>query len=214
MSRSPELDEQRKEATRQRILETALHVFAERSIDAVSITDIAREAGLGSATVYRLFDKKPDLVLAVSAWAWKQYTNKAVRNREHTELNAAAVLLYYLDSFIDQYRNNRDLLRFNQFFNVYVKREGIPPEAMKPFKDVIEYVADRFHQNYLRGMKDGTLRTDIPEEKMFSATLHLMLAAVTRYAGGLVYEIGVDPEEELELLKKMLMREYTIGYDS
>ena len=61
------------------------------------------------------------------------------------------------------------------------------------------------------GEQDGTLRTDVPEKKMFSLTLHLMLAAVTRYAVGLLYDAGIDPEEELTELKDMLMRRYTVG---
>ena len=43
---------------------------------------------------------------------------------------------------------------------------------------------------------------------MFAATLHLMLAAATRYAVGLVYLDGSDPEQELRLLKNMFLREY------
>ena len=45
---------------------------------------------------------------------------------------------------------------------------------------------------------------------MFSTTLHLMLAAVTRYAVGLVYipESGFDAEKELEKLKEAMMLRY------
>ena len=61
----------------------------------------------------------------------------------------------------------------------------------------------------MMGRRDGTLCTDYPEEVIFSATLHLMLAVVTRYAVGLVYDAGVDPEQELLLQKRMLLREFT-----
>ena len=47
---------------------------------------------------------------------------------------------------------------------------------------------------------------------MFSATLHLMLAAVTRYAVGLVYLRGPDPEQEL-LLRDLLVERFTIQND-
>ena len=45
---------------------------------------------------------------------------------------------------------------------------------------------------------------------MFSKTMHLMLAAVTRYAVGLVYqpENGFDAMEELEFLKNAILKEY------
>ena len=40
------------------------------------------------------------------------------------------------------------------------------------------------------------------------AAVHLMPAAVTRCAVGLVYHEGTDPEQELLLLKNMLLREF------
>ena len=53
------------------------------------------------------------------------------------------------------------------------------------------------------------MRTDVPAKKIMLTTLHLMLAAVTRYAVGLVYTDGSDPDQELAVLKEMLMERYT-----
>ena len=115
---------------------------------------------------------------------------------------------HYMDSYIDLYHNHRDLLRINQFFNVYVQRECVTAEKLRPFISVVDALAERFHEIYALALTDGTLRTDIPEKEIFSTTLHLMLAAVTRYAVGLMYDAGIDPDKELELQKKMLMREF------
>ena len=54
----------------------------------------------------------------------------------------------------------------------------------------------------------GGKRDSGAEDASIVAT-HLMLAVATRYAVGLVYEGGVDPEKELILQKSMLLREYT-----
>ena len=210
MSTNPEKDAHKFGETHQKLLETGFHVFSERTIGAANLTDIANEAGVGVMTVYRHFDKKPDLVLAVSAWAWEEYRKGITPVADRSGMKASELFSKFLDTFIDMYRNHPDLLRFNQYFNAYVKREGIPPERMQPYEKVIEEVANQFHQLYQQGQEDGTLRTDIPEKEIFSATLHLMLAAVTRYAVGLVYDAGIDPEQELLLLKKMLMREYVV----
>ena len=113
MSRSPILDEQMKEATRQKIMETALRVFSEKTIDAVNMAEIAKEAYVGQGTIYRLFDKKPDLVLSVGAWMWTQYRARNSRKVDTSGMTAAEVFEFYLESFIDLYRNHRDILRFN-----------------------------------------------------------------------------------------------------
>ena len=68
-----------------------------------------------------------------------------------------------------------------------------------------------FHKSTPITEQDGTLRTEIPWQQAFSATLHMMLAAVTRYAVGLAYqpEGGSGPEEELTLLRDMMVKQYS-----
>ena len=75
---------------------------------------------------------------------------------------------------------------------------------------MVDSLGVMFHELYQRGMKDGTLRADISEETMVSSSFHIMLAAVTRYAVGLVYvpEKGADPESELIMLEELLLSRY------
>ncbi len=194
-------------------LEEAYRLFCEKTIAPVSLQDIADSAGYGIATLYRYFVNKPSLVVEVAARKWGQYLEENLNRRPDPEFNgmtAAQVFSYYLDSFLELYRNRRDLLRFNQFFNVYIQSEQIDPEAMKPYMRIMEDLRQRFHIIYLKAQEDHTIRTDEPEEQMFSKTLHLMLAAVTRYAVGLVYipESGFDPMNELEFQKNAIWRAY------
>lgn len=44
---------------------------------------------------------------------------------------------------------------------------------------------------------------------MFLSIMHLMLAAITRYAVGLAYEKDIESDNELVLLKNMLMHEFS-----
>ncbi|MCR5552456.1 MAG: TetR/AcrR family transcriptional regulator [Oscillospiraceae bacterium] len=209
MAINQELKELQKEVTRNRILETGFRVFAEKAIDKVTMNDVAEAAGVGVATVYRYFSTKPALVLGVHTWAWERYLRQTIGRMGTEELPPAAAYEFFLDAFLDLYRNHRDLLRFNQFFNVWVEHEALPREILRPFISLAEELGKRIHRVYVRGLEDGTFRADTPERELYFSTLHLMLAAVTRYAVGLVYEGGADPEQELLLLKKMLLREFT-----
>ena len=209
MGVNPELNELQKEVTRQRILETGFRVFAEGTIEKVKMSDVAKAGGVGTTTVYRYYKTKPELVLAISTWAWERYLDQVLRKIDSVEVTAAEEYEYFLDTFLDMYRNHRNLLRFNQFFNVYVQNEEIPLEVMKPYFEVVKKLEDRFAALYERAEKDHTIRTDIPAKEMLLTSMHLMLAAVTRYAVGLVYEGGMDPEKELVLQKNMLLREFT-----
>ena len=209
MSSNPELDAMQREATRQRILEAGFRLFAARTIGKVAMTDVAEAAGLGVATVYRHFSTKTALAAEISAWVWETYMARASVQSAGKTATAAQKYEFFLDSFFDLYRSRRDLLRYNQFFNVYIQsEEDVSEESLAPFRRVVAELQQRFDAVYEQAKTDGTLRTDLPSAEIFLPSLHLMLAAVTRYAVGLLYVGDRPPETELLLLKKMLLREF------
>ncbi len=54
--------------TRQRILDTALHLFAERGYEGTSMRDIAAAAGCSLGLAYRYFASKEDMALELYLW--------------------------------------------------------------------------------------------------------------------------------------------------
>ena len=211
--RNREKDAEMMNERRVMFLEAGFRLFSSRNIDTVSLQEVADESGLGVATLYRYFVNKPRLVVAVATWKWEEYLKESREHRQDTGfegMKAAEIFEFFLESFLELYRNHRDMLRFNQFFNVYVQAENIDPEVMKPYRDIIDDLKEGFHTIYTKGKQDGTIRTDETEEQMFSTTLHLMLAAVTRYAVGLVYapEDAFDDETELKIMKEILLEKY------
>ncbi len=206
-------DPARTEATRKELLKTGYELFTKKDIESVSMIEVARESGYGTTTLYRYYSTKPKLVVAVAAWKWEQFLKEYQMKMpapDPEKMTAARIFEFYLDSFLELYYNHRDLLRFNQFFNVYVQSESLDAETIEPYSGVIRGLRERFHRMYLKAETDHTLCTDIPEQKMFSTTLHLMLAAVTRYAIGLVYrpEKGFDALEELQIQKEAMLWKY------
>ena len=202
-------------ARREAMLREGFRLFAEKGIEQVSMQEIANACGLGIATLYRYYPNKLALVIDVGTRKWECFAETVRRKRaefDASNMTAAEELSFYLDFYIKLYHNQKDLLRFNQDFNVYVRHEGATPEQLKPYLNAIGTYARFFHGVYEKGKRDGTIRTDLPEEKMFAATSHIMLAVAVRYAQGLVYsESEADRTQEFELLKRMLLREYVVA---
>jgi AcrR family transcriptional regulator len=55
--------EEKAARTRQTVVDAAFRLLADRSFDAVSVDEIAREAGIGRRTFFRYFPTKEDVVL-------------------------------------------------------------------------------------------------------------------------------------------------------
>lgn len=211
--RNPEKDAAEQAKRKQAFLEKGFELFSGKSIEAIRLQDVARASGYGVATLYRYFSTKAGFCVAIAEWKWGEFfkANRKRRPRDNFEsMTAADMFSFYLDSFLELYRKYKALLRFNQLFNIYLRAENVDADTVTAYQALMRPIADFFHDMYEKGKRDGTLRVDIPEREMLSVTIHLMLAAVTRYAVGLVYqpEDGFDDLGELEILKELLMRKY------
>lgn len=200
-------------AKEQVILEKAFQLFSEKGIEAVTIPEIAAASGVGRATVYRYFPTKPDLVVAIATRKWEEYIKARdvlLQAEDMERMTGADHLRFFLDAFLDLYRHHGDILRFNYNFNSYLRREVGSSEQRKPYLAMVGHLWLTLEDIYERGRKDGTLNLQISAQEMFSSSFHIMLAAVTRYAVGLVYvpADGVNPENELMMLEELLLSRF------
>ena len=201
----------RMETNRIKFMKTGYRLFVKRTIDGVSLEEVAKASKIGVATLYRYFGSKTDLVVEIFVWKWKKYVDVYIQKHEAVPgMTAVQKFAAYLDVFMELYRDNKDFLRFNQFFNVYMQRAKTKQNQTAPFLALTDEFADYFKKIWEQGEKEGTLRTDIPWQKVFLSTMHILLATATRYAIGLMYQLeeGTDPEEELIMLRNMLYEKY------
>lgn len=178
-----------------RILDTAFRIFVEKKIEPVSMGEIAEAAGIGRATLFRHYPTKPDLVIAVCTKVWKEYLDELDRTRPISsvgEIPAIGRLIFTLDSYIEMYRDYKDLLCFNDNFNHYVSHEGCSKERLEEFHAALYSVDTRLHMMYEKAKEDRTFRTDIPEEEFMRVTVPTMMTDCAYYAGGFVWESEKD----------------------
>ncbi|MBP5200426.1 MAG: TetR/AcrR family transcriptional regulator [Schwartzia sp.] len=202
-------------ARREKMLKEGFRLFSEKRIEPVSMQSVADASKLGIATVYRYFHTKTAFVLAIATRQWKDYygeVEKMYRARGGDAMTAAEELEFFLDCFIDLYKNHKGILRFNRNFDVYIRQEGISAEDMRPYNEAVEKFAQKFHTVYQKAKKDGTLKLDLPERKFFVSSLYIMLSVAGKYAEGLVYPPEMAEEEDLTddlvRLKNMILSTY------
>ena len=128
------------ESRRLELLEKGFEVLSKKSIESVAMQDVADAVGCGIASLYRYFDKKPGFVVAVATWKWDQFQKENRKRRpgaDFENMTAVEMFEFYLDSFLVLYRDHKDLLRFNQFFNVYVQSEHVDAGTLQPYQEMI-----------------------------------------------------------------------------
>ena len=88
--------------------------------------EVAKEAGVGRATLFRCYNNKTELAIAVCASKWKAYLDKLDEARPISSIHdipAIGRFIFTLDSYIGMYQNHKDLLQYNDNFNNYITHQ-------------------------------------------------------------------------------------------
>ena len=82
--RDAEKDTIEMSARRARLLEAGFRLMSARTIEAVKLSEIANEAGIGIATLYRYFKTKAALVIEIGTVLWNKYYVEVFATKFHT----------------------------------------------------------------------------------------------------------------------------------
>src|SRR4051794_9706402 len=96
-----------------KMLDAAARLFGSQRFHEVRMEDIAAEAGVGKGTIYRYFDDKEELYLALVARSSRQYV-EGLREKMHAASGARARLVAMVDhiiSFFDDQPHLLDLIQ-------------------------------------------------------------------------------------------------------
>ncbi len=89
-------------ANRQRLLDAAAELFAKESVTAVHMEQIARLAGVGKGTLYRHFQGKGDLALALLEEVFTTFQNEALAQMR-CDVSAGTAWLEQLALFLSNF---------------------------------------------------------------------------------------------------------------
>lgn len=210
MARNVERDEKEALKRKKRILRAGFRLIAKKGIEAVSIQEIADEAEVGVATMYKYYQNKPNLVVNISAFVWQDFIQaceKEVSQKDREKLNAYELIAYYADMMIQLYTRQPEVLRFSGDFKTYINREDVPEQVVRVHLDPLAMLRDLFHVQYEAARENGCIRTDIPEDVLYTTATITMLSMAERYAQGIVWADNERKNhvQELQVLKEMLL---------
>ena len=191
-----------KEAKLNYIVESAQKVFFEKGIAAVTIKDIAQEAGVGEATIYRHFQKKQNIVLAVAMAIFESVSTKYFHQSQY-KTGYEKIEAFYM-SFYNIFNEYRYYYNFLAEFDSYIAEQATDLGA---YENGIRTFYDDFKYAYSLGLKDGSVKEIENVEVFYFATTHSILELCKKLAADskilkqdMKYSI-----EEIEMLIKLVL---------
>ena len=209
--RKSELD-YHKEKRKEDVILAAIEVFKKKGIDNAKMPDIAFEAEVGVATVYRYFKTKADLVIAAGTWLWKEEIADLYRqfcDAGLSRLSGAERIRQLLGGFVGMYREHPGILTFLEHLDNYIVKERLPAEKLAGYKKSIIDIKGLMVGAIKEGIKDGSLREDIDYNEFYITITHgLMSLSQKLLLRGAVLEGDeeVAGERQLKLLIDMAVR--------
>jgi AcrR family transcriptional regulator len=148
--------------SRERLLETATELFAEKGYAGASVREIVEKAGVSKPVLYYYFKSKEGLFYAILEWA------ADVQQNILNEIFEARGTV--LQRFIFLYRRVHEGIQ--QYKSLYIMIHGLiygPPEGVPEydFASFQRYMLDAVKRIYAEGLPSGEIRDADAEEVAF-----------------------------------------------
>ncbi|MEU1402397.1 TetR/AcrR family transcriptional regulator [Streptomyces sp. NPDC005728] len=140
MNEELSLRERKKRETRQRISGIATGLIAARGFDAVTVAEVAREAGVSTMTVFNYFPRKEDLFLDRIPEAAELFA-AAVRERAPGETPLAALRRLALRLLDERHPLGGMAERFTHFWRIVIDSPALRARAREGVEEVEEALA-------------------------------------------------------------------------
>jgi TetR/AcrR family transcriptional regulator, fatty acid metabolism regulator protein len=147
-------DKSRTKTRKDRIMDAALRIFAEKGFQNSTITEISKEAGVSEATIYEYFGTKEDLLFAIPEKITNETLEKSTKIIPYikgVEGKIRAILLFYIQ-----------LYQSNPHYSALVLLQLM---SNKRFRQTPAHAAIRRSSHALldcikEGIADGTFKKD------------------------------------------------------
>ncbi|MBF9014797.1 MULTISPECIES: TetR/AcrR family transcriptional regulator [unclassified Oceanispirochaeta] len=196
--------EKKRNQRTQIVIKASYKLFLEKKIESASIQEIADEAEIGVASVYRYFTNKGEMAVEAAILSWESGLNPLLEKILSEESSGIAALM---NGYLDIFKENPDFFRYLEDFDNYISKLETPPLAMERYEKMLIRQDEMINSILQKDVNNGTLRTDID----IMAYLNMAGQAVIAMAQKLVnrgnvvsHDEDYDPSELLKMLVETL----------
>ena len=165
----------------------AASLFLRDGIGNVKMTDIAREANVGVATLYRHFSTKSRLAIAAGTLMWRRINagiHDLVESGEFLRLNGLSRLEALLAEYCEVYVAHPTFVRFLDEFDHLVLAEGVQKSELEEYGREVDSFYLIFDDAYLLGRQDGSIKRVIEFNSYYHAVAHDLMGVAEKFTRG------------------------------
>ena len=196
-----------------RILSCAFELFSVNGIDNVAMTDIAKKAEIGVASLYRYYETKDEIAIRTAMWAWenqKKMIMPILDDSGYYNKTGLDQLAEIFELFCKLYQSVPDFFRYIYFFDAYIVCQKIEPERLLPYQQVIETVQKIISDAIHKGVEDGSISQEYKgnEKQLYYSLMHTFFSATQKLslsAKMLRMDEMNNDIQQLKLLSKILI---------
>lgn len=194
------------------IIEEASKIFCSQGIDNTKVTDIAKAADVGVASVYRYFKTKADIVIQVGIKFWIEVKNEFIKNIEDDNFVNRNGLEQFEEMgkmFLRLYNKYPEFLKYLHDFDAYVVKEKIEKDRLKEYEKNILFIKEIAVKYIKKGQIDGSIKDSIDAEELYVTSTHTLMSLIQKLSlRGSVLEsdINISGEKQIKMIFDMIIQ--------
>ena len=153
------------------LVDTATQLFMSRSIGEVTIKDIAVDAQVGEATIYRYFNNKQNIVIQAAMKIQNVVSSDFFKLEKGK--NGFEKLKVFYESYYEIFVKHPSFYKFLNEFDAFVSIED--SSIINPYESAIDAYKNFYMDAYELGLKDGTVKKQKDIEMFYFSTTHALL---------------------------------------
>lgn len=185
-----------------RVVAVAAQLFLRDGVEQIKMTDIAREAGVGVATIYRHFQTKTRLAAEAGTLLWKMYADEVTRMIEtdaFLEMDGIERLKALFSEFTRVYIERPEFVAFLNSFDRLMIDEKVDAEELSAYGQMIDSFYVVFEDAYQMGRMDGTVVCDLDFRVFYHAIAHALMGAAQKFVRGGVIPSDAESDGSAEI---------------
>ena len=165
----------------------ACELLQEKGIESVKMTDVARKANLGVASMYRYFETKEKLIITCAVKMWERVIESimpAFCTTEYSTLCGFEKIKRILSVYKTLFDEHKDFVRFVARFDSYCLNNSIETDKLADYEKLFSLLYEYFSEAFDLGITDGSIRADVDRRVFYLTCNHALMAVVQKLVSG------------------------------